>query len=360
VNTERLAKAGNQLEAVLQQLGSRLQALAEPERLARLRTALLFLAALWAVSALVQLIWSLVPAPAAVEMPENVLNPLVAAVAQDSSGSVNIDSLVALELFGRAASGTGAGAGAMTPEQVAAAAAEAEAAARAGDDELDGIEKNAKETRLALTLQGVVASTEQEKARAIIEAKREQAQYAVGDELPIRGVKLAKILPDRVVLDNKGRYELLTLFDPSESPIAASAPARPVATAPRSRPATSTAAATIDRRNDAELTRLAESYRQRLYENPQSLAQVVNIAPERNGSELIGYRVRPGRDSEQFSALGFKQNDIVTGVNGISLSDPSKAIEIYQAMKTANEATFEVLRDGQSVTVMVGLDGAAP
>ncbi|MEE4658839.1 MAG: type II secretion system protein GspC [Halieaceae bacterium] len=358
MNTERLAKAGNQLEGVLQQLGSRLQALAQPERLARLRAVLLFLAALWAVSALVQLIWSLVPAPAAAKMPDNVLNPLVAAVAQDSSGSVNIDSLVALELFGRAATGTGAGAGAMTPEQVAAAAAEAEAAARAGDDELDGIEKNAKETRLALTLQGVVASSEQDKARAIIEAKREQAQYAVGDELPIAGVKLAKVLRDRVVLDNKGRYELLTLFDLSESPITASVAARPTATAPR--PAENTATATIDRRNDADLTRLAESYRQRLYENPQSLAQVVNIAPERNGSELIGYRVRPGRDSEQFSALGFKQNDIVTGVNGISLSDPSKAIEIYQAMKTANEASFEVLRDGQSVTVMVGLDGAAP
>ena len=346
-----------QLEEALQALGGRVQAFAEPERLALLRKLLMFAAGVWIVFALVQLIWSLVPPPTPAATPKNVLNPLLEPAGSDTAKSVNIDQLVALELFGRAAAGTGAGGAPLTPEQVAKAAAEAEAAARAarGGDALEGIEDRAKETRLSLVLRGVMASSDQTQARAIIESKKKQVQYAVGDELAIKGVKLAKVLATMVVLDNKGRYERLTLFDPNKSGLIAT----PVdaGAAADSASAQRPAATTVDRRADSGLTQIAASYRKRLYENPQSLAQVVNIAPERDGSELIGYRVRPGRDAKEFEALGFKQNDIVTGVNGIELTDPGKAIELYRAMKTADEASFDVLRDGQSITLLVGLEG---
>lgn len=353
-----MAQAGTRLEEALQTFASRLQAFAEPERLALLRKLLTLTAAVWIVFSLVQLIWSLVPPPTPAPTPKNILNPLLEPAGNDRNGSVNIDQLVALELFGRAAAGTGAGGMALTPEQVAAAAAEAEAAARAasGADALEGIEDKAKETRLALILRGVVASTKQEAARAIIESKKQQVQYAVGDELSIKGVKLVKVLPTLVVLDNKGRYERLTLFDPAKSAVFAT-PVEAASLGDSTGGEAVAVATTVDRRADSGLTSMAESYRRRLYENPQSLAEVVNIAPERNGNELIGYRLRPGRDSKEFEALGFKRNDVVTGVNGIQLNDPGKAIELYRAMKTANEASFDVLRDGQPITLMVGLEG---
>ena len=305
---------------------------------------MVLVAAIWMVFALASLVWSLVPPPAAAPVPADIVNPLVEPVAADSRRAVNIEEMVAWELFGTAAT-------------VAEEVPQESAAASAG--ELDGIEDDAKETRLNLTLQGIVSSSIPEEARAIIESRNKQEQYAVGDELPAgRDVKVAKILPDRVVIDNQGTYELLLLFD-SSSLQATPGQRQPMEPAPAAAASAEDAAERVDRRGNQDVTQLAENYRRRLYSNPQSLAQVVNISAHRDGGQLMGYKVSAGRDSEQFEALGFKSNDIVTGVNGIQLSDPGKAMELYRVMRTASEASFEVLRDGQQMTLVVGLGDPA-
>jgi general secretion pathway protein C len=169
----------------------------------------------------------------------------------------------------------------------------------------------------------------------------------VGDKLPVSGkVTVAKILSDRVVLDNGGKYELLILFDKSlisSTPLQAQAPV----TAPSRR---------LDRRNNKQVTEMAEAYRQRLYSNPQSLSDVVKIAAVRQDGQLRGYRVSAGKDKKQFENLGFQANDVVTGVNGIALTDPGKAMELYRIMRSAEEASFNVLRGDQEVTLVVGLE----
>lgn len=170
-------------------------------------------------------------------------------------------------------------------------------------------------------------------------------------------VKLAKILDDRVVIDNGGKYELLLLFDKESMAAAGSRalqPANPGETGATRRPAVSQRRVAGQR----QVTEMAENYRQRLYNNPQSLAQVVRISPVRDGTVLQGYRVSAGRDREQFEAMGFKANDIVTGVNGITLTDQGKAMELYRVMRSATEASFEVLRDGEQLTLVVELEGA--
>ena len=62
-----------------------------------------------------------------------------------------------------------------------------------------------------------------------------------------------------------------------------------------------------------------------------------------------------GRDRKQFEALGFQPNDVVTGVNGIELTDPGKAMELYRVMREANEASFDVLRNGEQLNLVVQL-----
>lgn len=341
MNTERLADAGTKLDEIWQQVVARLQTFSDPLRQRRLKQGLVAVAIVWMVFALVELVWSLVPAPEVPPAPDNIVNPLVEAAASTGRRPVDIEQMAGWSLFGDAATAN------------TAALAEAEELS-VQQDGLAGIEDGAQETRLALTLQGIVASSNPDLARAIIEAKREQGQYAVGDELPINNrVKLAKILSDRVVIDNAGKYELLLLFDEDDFKISAGA-AETGTTAGLARPTTNSSRR-MDRRGSQDVTQLAENYRRRLYNNPQSLAQVVNIAAVREEGQLRGYRVSAGRDAEQFAAMGFQSNDIVTGVNGIRLSDPGKAMELYRVMRTAKEASFDVLRDGQEVTLVVGL-----
>jgi general secretion pathway protein C len=347
LETRWLDSASERTGEAAQALGNYLQALSDPARLARIRQGAYVLASVWMVFGLTDLVWSLVPAPDSATEPVEVINPLVASPAQARQLAVNVEEVAQWNLFGTATTPT-------------SQLVEIEEAEITGSSDLDGIENNAKETRLSLTLQGIVSSSEPDLARAIIESKKEQAQYLVGDELPVGNkVKLAKILKDRVVIDNSGKYELLLLFDKDSIASAGSRalqPADPRGTGATRRPAVVQRGGTGQR----EVAEMAENYRQRLYNNPQSLAQVVRISPVRDGTELQGYRVSAGRDRAQFEAMGFEAGDIVTGVNGITLTDPGKAMELYRVMRSATQANFDVLRDGEQVTLVVELEGANP
>jgi general secretion pathway protein C len=312
--------------------------LSQPDNLRRLRRVLVYVLAIWAILAFTRLIWALVvpfTEPAATASVPELINPIVAVGggAREST-PVDIDSMVAWHLFGEVG-------------EMAAAVAVPEAApvsSRAG------IEDGAKETRLQLKLRGIVSSTEDGLGFAIIENKNVQDVYSVEDKLPVPGeVVLAKVMPRQVVLDNGGTYELLVLYE--ESGLSGAAAPAPAASAP--------APATVDRREDAQTTSLAQSYRERLYQNPQSLADVVNISAVREGSAMVGYRVSPGRDAEQFRQLGFEAGDVVTSINGVSLDNPTNTMVLYNSLRTAAEVSFELNRGGQPVTLSVNLDDGA-
>ncbi|MFV8818217.1 type II secretion system protein GspC [Haliea sp. E17] len=315
--------------------------LSQPERLRRLRRLLVGILCLWIVLSLAQLLWALLPADTPAGEPVTVINPAVRSEAAAGRKPVDIDALRARHLFGDASL---AGL-AETPETVAAAPA----------SEREGIEEGARETRLQLTLRGVVSAREDGLGHAIIEYRNKQDVYAVDDELPVSGkVVLAKVMPHQVVLDNNGTYELLTLYDDSElDDQLERAASKPAAKPRQAAPAGS--GAVIDKRTDSGVTELASSYRDQLYRNPQSLASVVSISAVREDGQLRGYRIAPGSDAEQFSRLGFKTGDIVTGINGIALDDPSQAMRIYQTMRTASEAVFDLQRGDQPVSVSVSL-----
>ena len=219
----------------------------------------------------------------------------------------------------------------------------------------DGIEQNAQETRLALTLTGIVASTEDGSGSAVIKSGAAEQVYAVGDALPASGqVVLAKVMPQQVVIDNNGTYELMKLYEGPGIAI----PTR-TARAPRQDAAASLASSNPNAASPsataAEQTALASQYRRQLYDSPESLASVVSVSPVREGERVVGYRIAPGADRVAFDAFGFQTGDIVTAVNGLALSDASNTVKLYQTMKDATQASFDIERDGGNVTVNVDL-----
>jgi general secretion pathway protein C len=313
-----------------------LNTLSRPEHARRLRLILISLLACWAVVALTRLIWALVPSrePTSATVPA-VINPVAIGGSARDAVTVDIDSMVAWHLFGEAGA---------TPVAIPTAAETAQANAR------EGIEDGAEETRLQLTLRGVVSSTEDGLGFAIIENSGQQDVYAVEDKLPVPG-ELAKVMPRQVVLDNGGTYELLVLYE--ESSMGAPGAAMPAATNTTEPPEQ------VDRREDPETTNLAQSYRERLYQNPQSLADVVSISAVREGSSMVGYRVSPGKDAEQFAQLGFEAGDVVTAINGVSLDNPTNTMVLYNSLRTAGDVVFELQRGDQQLTLSVNLDAGA-
>ncbi len=294
------------------------------EGLRRLRLMLCVVLGLWVLWTLSGLLWHVYPdSPAAVAQTEPVNDVGLSVSAR--SINVDVEAMRAWHLFGKQAD-------AAATQQVVIS------------NEPTDIERGAKETRLNLLLRGVLASDEGEAGRAMIESQGKQDVYSLGEKLPVGGrVTLARILPDRVILDNAGKYELLRLFEDKSDTVA-------VLQAP-----------TVNEEeieDEPDVASMANDYRERLYSNPQSLADVVKISAVRQGGQMQGYRVSPGRDRDQFSALGFQANDVVTQVNGIELNDPAKAMELYRLMRSASEASFTVLRGGEEHSLVVNLGDA--
>ena len=314
---------------------------ADPERLARLQLGMIVVASIWAISSASSLVWSFYRAPAVTVAPMAVVNPPeIASASSVEREVIDVSSIIGLNIFGSVEGSVGG---------VTSSPASTISNPR------DGIEDGAKETSLALVLTGIVSSTDDGLGSAMIEAKKQQSLYSVGDALPANGkVTLAKILAKQVVIDNNGTYELITLFDDNGIVGILPTPATPT-TAPRAQTSSGQPTRQAPRIDQREANQLASGYRQQLYDDPQSLASLVSISAVQGENGLRGYRIAPGRDQSQFAAMGFEPGDIVTAVNGYSLSDPSNTVRLYQLMRDATGATFDIERGGSALTISVSL-----
>lgn len=282
---------------------------------------------LWLCYSLAQLFWLLLPSPEIPAPPVTLSNSrLFAESTERSTSPIDIEELKDLALFGEG-----------TAEEQASA------------PQVTGIEQEAVDTNLQLTLHGAIPSSNPDRATAIIGDGRQQVSLHPGEELSIgpRGVRLAKVLPDRVILDNNGRYETLWLYSDRNN---ASMAARP---APRSRVARP-AAPVPDQIQSQRAMPIDEEVLSD--ERVRMVTDIMNVSMHREGGQLIGFRIRPKGDPELFEELGLKPNDIVTAVNNIGLDDTSRAMEVYRSLGQESRATLEILRDGTTITVDVALD----
>jgi len=198
----------------------------------------------------------------------------------------------------------------------------------------------APDTRLNLKLHGLLASSDPVAARAIIaDGKGEEEAYAVDQKLPGNAV-LREIYVDRVILEHRGRLETLRL--PKDELVSARVSRKVVQRTSQARGRGTTQAGTAD---NAALLR---QYRDALMSEPQTLMNLVNASPvtDRATGKLKGYRIRPGKDRKLLGRFGLKSGDVVTGVNGVALDNPIKALEIMRDLSTADSVILDVERNG--------------
>lgn len=283
----------------------------------RWQTLLIALLAAIVLADIARLIWLALPAHAATPPTATPVNVKTIA-AEKNNGTADIEKMVEWHLFGEVG---------VQPRAAA-------------------VEEQAQDTTLNLQLLGVISASDPAQARAFIMADGRQQQFAIDEQLPGAGkVVLSKVLVDRAIIDNNGRYETLWLYDPNAAQLA-----QPAAT---NSPA---AASTVDMRANAGVTQLAQTYRNQLYKNPNSLADIIQVAPASENGKLIGYRINPGRDPAQFAKFGLKAGDVVTAVNDVKLDDPQRALELYNVLRTQTEAKIAVRRGTEEVVLRVALE----
>ncbi|HEY1773465.1 MAG TPA: type II secretion system protein GspC [Gammaproteobacteria bacterium] len=189
----------------------------------------------------------------------------------------------------------------------------------------------APDTTLAFTLHGIAAAKRTADSRALIEANGDEEPYGVGAQLP-GGVKIRAIYADRVLLDRGGRLETLRL--PQD--LAGSAGDQPATMQPPP----------MAMQQPQNLGQL----RQQIMNDPQRLMEVVRTMPVMDHGKLSGYRVYPAGNPSIFNQLGLKAGDVVTAVNGIPLTDPAQSMRVLSTIKTSDQISVSLLRNGQMQT----------
>jgi general secretion pathway protein C len=193
---------------------------------------------------------------------------------------------------------------------------------------------NAPDTTLALTLHGIVAGRRASDSRALIVANGDEAPYAIGAQLP-GGAVIRAIYPDRVLLERDGRVEALRLPKPGDSSGGGVSPVPGVA---------------MQRAQPYAQPQNLGQLRQEIANNPQRLMDVVRAMPVMDHGKLAGYRIYPAGNPSAFNQLGLKPGDVVTGVNGIPLTDPAQSMRVLSSLKTSEQVSITLTRNGQSQT----------
>ena len=203
------------------------------------------------------------------------------------------------------------------------------------------------ETRLNLTLLGVIASSAAGTAKAIIsDASGNEEYYSIGMQVP-GGASLEEIHSDYVMLKRNNRMEILRL--PTDESALGQAGAggggmQPnMSAAPQGRHVLPPNNMGTDNRSTGAML---HEYRDALNQDPQSVMDLVRAEPVREGDKLVGYRISPGRDRQLLSRFGLRAGDVVTMVNGVRLDNPVKGLEIIQNLQTAGQVNIEVMRNG--------------
>ena len=255
-----------------------------------------------------RIIWLLVPAPAAGDAIEAPVNLPLAAV--PSGSNADVQAIANNHMFGEANAEDAVIPLELTP-----------------DDNLSDTQ------RTNLVLKGTISSAIKEYSVAVIaDGNAEQKVYIIGDRV-MSGVTLHDVYADRVVLNENGALTNLRL--PSDFPTA-SAPVR---------------RATSTTRRAAQPN--PNSLQNVVTQNLTKLTDVIRPTPYLVNGQQAGYRVYPGRNREQFAALGLRPGDLIKDIEGQSLTDPTQAMQVFQSLGSAEQVSVTIERNGQPQTIVL-------
>lgn len=252
---------------------------------------------------LAKIIWMLVPSSTigvTIPMPDSMPQPTGA-----SSVSTDVNKIATSHLFG---------------------VADEEQGAR---PLISTLNDNLVDTRLInLTLNGTVASEIPNYSVAIIaDGGKDQEVYIIGESVG-NNATLHAVYADRVVLNENGILTNLKL--PREF---------------KNTPVTTKRQVMTISRQSVNNTKSMQSV---VAQNLTKLTDVIRPTPYRVGGQQVGFRVYPGRDRRQFTALGLRPGDIIKDIDGQALSDSRQAMQIFQSLGSAEQVTVTIERDGQS------------
>ena len=171
--------------------------------------------------------------------------------------------------------------------------------------------------------------------------------YSIGSKL--RDATIEDIQEARVFLDyGGGRHEYIDLLDLPQA-----APGTPQPAAAPAVASNDPLAAEMDKgikKTGEHSYEVQRSTVDALLGNMGALAKGARIVPETRDGKAAGFRLFSIRPDGPFAKIGRQNGDVISASNGLDMSSPDKALEVYTKLKTANHLSVAVERNGQKIT----------
>jgi general secretion pathway protein C len=188
-------------------------------------------------------------------------------------------------------------------------------------------------TAVTPVLRGTILSASSAEARVLItDGSGHEQLYASGDEIA-PGTSIVQIHRTYVVLRRNGRLEKIDFSRRSAEPLSEES-------------APNTESGGTPPGNDPEALRSA------MFSHPGLLLQLVGATVALEGGRFVGYRVMAPQDPAFIESLGLKPGDILTAVNGMSLSNTSDyGAGLFDILSGTGQLTFTIRR-GSEILVL--------
>jgi general secretion pathway protein C len=178
---------------------------------------------------------------------------------------------------------------------------------------------NGPDTRVALTLSGIIALKDPDTGYAILGEEGKPAHlYATGAVVAGTSARLQQVFSDRVVLDRQGELETLRLPRSTLAGLVSGGrgTAKNIATAdddPSSRPTDPRAAALYDQNHPSPA---------------QGFINYLGAEQSHVDGRLAGLIVHPPKSVQR--KYGLEDGDLLTAINGVEISDPDALADLLR------------------------------
>ncbi len=85
--------------------------------------------------------------------------------------------------------------------------------------------------------------------------------------------------------------------------------------------------------------------------NLDRLSRDARVVPNFVDGKSNGFKVFGIKRNSAYKTLGLKNNDVITGVNGMDLTSPDKALEVYSKLQNESAISLDIVRKGEAVTM---------
>jgi general secretion pathway protein C len=81
-----------------------------------------------------------------------------------------------------------------------------------------------------------------------------------------------------------------------------------------------------------------------------TLSRQARVIPHYRGGKPQGFKIVGVRPGSLYTNLGIRSGDILKSVNGEEVTSPTKALELYEKLKTSDNVTLDIERRGRKAT----------